>query len=79
MTRILLEILVGVPKWSGVLAKMRHWSNARNICSTYYQVVVGLFLIVIVFHDLMVSRIDFELDSDDEELLEELGYCPDPP
>ena len=25
----------------------------------------------------MVLRIDFELDSDDEELLEELGYGPD--
>lgn len=31
----------------------------------------------IVFHDLIVLRIDFELDSDDEEFLEELGYCPD--
>jgi len=34
---------------------------------------------VIVFHGLMALRVDFELDSDDEELLEELGYCPDPP
>jgi hypothetical protein len=29
--------------------------------------------------DLMVLSIDFELDSDDEELMEELGYCHDPP
>jgi len=29
---------------------------------------------VIVFHDLMVLRINFEVDSDDEELLEELGF-----
>jgi len=29
---------------------------------------------VIIFHNPMVLRIDFELDSDDEELLEELGF-----
>ena len=35
---------------------------------------------VIIFHDLMVFLgIDFELDSDDVELMEELGYCHDPP
>ena len=32
---------------------------------------------MIAVYDLMVLRIDFELDSDDEELLEELGYGPD--
>jgi len=32
---------------------------------------------VIAVYDLMVLTIDFELDSDDEELLEELGYGSD--
>jgi hypothetical protein len=36
----------------------------------------GISVFNVIDH-LMALRIDFELDSDDEELLEELGYGPD--
>ena len=36
----------------------------------------GSFFDVIAVHDLKFLMIDFDLDSDDEEFLEELGYTP---
>ena len=38
---------------------------------------MGLFFYVIPVCDLILLWIDFELDSDDKALLEELGYGPD--